>query len=494
MHKSNKWLIVSTVFFALIAAGLTATTVYYAKKAQKICQDAVIKKDVCGKKDELKKTYSEMEILGFSIAGNAITLRCSEFPDVSAAKEYVSVDPAPKGGLSFLTDSKYDYWERKDVPFLRITGDFLYRTNLTLKVRKGFPAAKTANSTNKVVEALAKDYLHTFRRADENPFVAFADEGRYLPPIGKRLIALDCMNVSNITASISAVPGLNIVQMLSLEERMYNKIHRSYWYGEGKEAFVEDLSAKVEEVNIPAKNELNVQEEVVLPLPEENGIYFVKVKGEEGGEKSRVVVVSDLAISVRRTQAKIFAWITSFSRGTPVAGAKVLIFSSAAVLLAEGVSDENGLCECVQNIEGEPFVVLASSADEKDATFVALARSSQVEEHFSSEGYRPRYLKKDELAAFAWTERGIYRHGERVLFHALVRGADMVSPKSLPLEVVLKKPGGVFLKKPVVTDEYGAIYLDDIVIPNDQPSGTWRFEVKLPGENRDVLYSHSRKV
>ena len=509
MHKSNKWLIVSTVFFALMTVGLTATTVYYAKKAEKKCETipSVRQRTVSrsntennanGRKSSLaepeKKIYSEMEIEDFSFDGKVIKLRCSEVPDVDAAKEYVSVDPAPKGGLSFSADTEYAYWDRKDVSFLRITGDFLYRTNLTLRVRKGFPASKIANSTNKVVEALAKDYLYAFRREDENPFVAFADEGRYLPPIGKRLIALDCMNVSNITASISAVPGLNIVQMLSLEERKYNKIHRSYWYGEGKEAFVEDLSAKVEEVNIPVKNELNVQEEAVLPLPEENGIYFVKVKGEKGHVQSRVVVVSDLAISVRRTQAKIFAWITSLSRGTPVAGAKVYIFSSAAVLLAEGVSDENGLCECVQNIEGEPFVVLASSADERDATFVALARSSQVEEHFSSEGYRSQYLKENELAAFAWTERGIYRHGERVFFHALVRGADMAAPKSVPLEIVLAKPGGVFMKKTVATDEYGAIYLDDIAIPDDQPSGVWMFDVKIPGENGESLYSHFIKV
>ena len=495
MHKTTKWLIVSTVFFALMTLGLTATTVYFAKKAGKRSEIAPTPKITLEKgieKDASEKQYSEMEIEKFSFDGKTIKLCCSETPDIDAAKEYVSVDPAPKGDLAFSVGSEYDYWDRRDYFFLKIAGDFAYRTNLTLKVRKGFPSCKSANSANKVVEALAEDYLHTFRREDENPFVAFADEGRYLPPIGKRLIALECMNVSNITASISAVPGLNIVQMLSLEEGKYQKIYKNYWGG--KEAFVEDLSVTMENVNISTKNELNVQEEVTLPLPEKNGIYFVKVQGEKGTAESRVVVISDLAITARRTKEKLFVWVTSLSTGTPVGGAKVRIFSSAANLLADGVADENGLCECVQKADGEPFVVLASSADESDATFVALAKSSEVEEDFSSDGYRPRYLKEGDLAAFAWTERGIYRHGERVFFHALVRGADMAAPKSIPLEVVLYKPGGVFMKKTVMTDEYGAICLDDIVIPDDQPSGSWEFDVKVPGEKGSFLYSHSIKV
>ena len=495
MHKTTKWLIVSTVFFALMTLGLTATTVYFAKKAGKNSEIAPTPKITLEKgieKDASEKQYSEMEIEKFSFDGKTIKLCCSETPDIDAAKEYVSVDPAPKGDLAFSVGSEYDYWDRRDYFFLKIAGDFAYRTNLTLKVRKGFPSCKSANSANKVVEALAEDYLHTFRREDENPFVAFADEGRYLPPIGKRLIALECMNVSNITASISAVPGLNIVQMLSLEEGKYRKIYKNYWGG--KDSFVEDLSVTMENVNISTKNELNVQEEVTLPLPKENGIYFVKVQGEKGTAESRVVVISDLAITARRTKEKLFVWVTSLSTGTPVGGAKVRIFSSAANLLADGVADENGLCECVQKADGEPFVVLASSADESDATFVALAKSSEVEEDFSSEGYRPSYLKEGDLAVFAWTERGIYRHGERVFFHALVRGADMAAPKSIPLEVVLYKPGGVFMKKTVMTDEYGAICLDDIVIPDDQPSGSWEFDVKVPGEKGSFLYSHSIKV
>lgn len=495
MHKTTKWLIVSTVFFALMTLGLTATTVYFAKKAGKNSEIAPTPKITLEKgieKDASEKQYSEMEIEKFSFDGKTIKLCCSETPDIDAAKEYVSVDPAPKGDLAFSVGSEYDYWDRRDCFFLKIAGDFAYRTNLTLKVRKGFPSCKSANSANKVVEALAEDYLHTFRREDENPFVAFADEGRYLPPIGKRLIALECMNVSNITASISAVPGLNIVQMLSLEEGKYRKIYKNYWGG--KDSFVEDLSVTMENVNISTKNELNVQEEVTLPLPKENGIYFVKVQGEKGTAESRVVVISDLAITARRTKEKLFVWVTSLSTGTPVGGAKVRIFSSAANLLADGVADGNGLCECVQKADGEPFVVLASSADESDATFVALAKSSEVEEDFSSEGYRPSYLKEGDLAVFAWTERGIYRHGERVFFHALVRGADMAAPKSIPLEVVLYKPGGVFMKKTVMTDEYGAICLDDIVIPDDQPSGSWEFDVKVPGEKGSFLYSHSIKV
>ena len=137
MHKTTKWLIVSTVFFAFMTAGLTATTLYYAKKSHKAVRNAPApKKEVL--LDSLPyvphgrnaspaiapgKVYSEMAIEDFSIAGNMITLHCSEMPDVDAAKEYISVDPAPKGGLVFSAGVVYDYWRRCDRHVLKITGD-----------------------------------------------------------------------------------------------------------------------------------------------------------------------------------------------------------------------------------------------------------------------------------------------------------------------------------------------------------------------------------
>ena len=515
---NNNWLVFSTIFFAILSVGLAISTAAYAFKLHRL-QKLVFgeaqepnEEKVEDKKSVLKTEYHEMKIVGFQNCGNKIRLKLSANPEPNILKEYITVDPAPKGGLSFSIDQDTEYnpyhlWETmgssRQVPVVEVSGDFAYRTNLTVKVRKGFPVCQKTVSSNAVVEVLAKDYVHMFRRTDAKSYVSFADKGRYLPPIGKRLIALEAVNATNIEAKISYVPAGNIVQLLALEENSYVKINT--WSDEDE--FVGDLSSQAHCVNVPLKDVFNVVQRVTLPvLPEDGtpkkGFYLVKIEGVRKEENHgsprtsasyRLVVVSDLALSVRKTKSKMFTWVTSLSKGLPVEGVDVTIYSSANIPVAKGKTAANGLCECVKIAEGEPFAVVATLPGGEDSSFMALKPSSYVVENFASEEC-PKYLEKNELAAFAWTERGIYRHGDRVFFHALVRGADFTAPEKLPVEIVLCKPGGEFMKRSVVTDSYGAILIDDIVIPDDQPSGTWTFNVKLPGDNGKVLYSRNIKV
>ncbi len=532
MEKVNKGLCVSTVFFVLLSLVLAGSVIYLSRKNSDLSEKlqlssenanetaavepaessigntpsdsngvSSIKVPVASQSNvgtPVKTEFHEMEILSFSNNKDSIGLNLSKAPDMAVVKEYVTVDPAPKGGLSFSLSQS---WHGQ--PQLNISGDFAYRTNLTLRVRKGLPIHGLSSSSNVVVQPLQKDYVHTFTRSDENPYIKFVGNGRYLPPIGKRAMKIETVNISSMDIHLSRVPAANVIQMLALEEAAYKKIYKDYW-GNGED-FVDDVSSYMSSKTINMKNVLNTPETASFSFddfgtPVSNGVFFVHVigSGNDVGPtriNSRVVCISDLALSVRKTKSEFFVWVTSFTTGLPVEGVEIAAYSSANVLVAKGRTGADGLCKCETVSGDEPFAVVATRSDGGDMSFMALKSSARVNEDFASGSHREEYLGENDVAAFAWTERGIYRHGEKIFFHALLRDKDFAAPKSMPVEILAKKPGGsVYLSKTVLSDDYGAVHLEDVAIPDEQPSGTWTFALKIPGETGIILAERFVKI
>lgn len=442
---------------------------------------------------EPKTVYREMKVQGFGYDGNnTVTIVLSEKPDMNVVKQYVTAGPLEKGNLAFGLTTRRE-WHGNGVsvkPALWITGEWAHRTNITVRIKKGFPLASvetpSAPGVTVVNEPLAEDYVHAFVRRDREPTVEFADKGRYLPPMGRREVALKSVNVSNIVASVSAVPPANIVQMLALEEDVYDNIYRNrrYWSRED-DSFVKDISAARWKTNIAMPNKLNEEERTTLRLRPPNGVYFVSVGSEEDDvDDCRVVCVTDLGLSVRRDSNGTYVWVTSLSKGTPAPDIAVETYSSANERLGRAITGPDGIAfieERGKTGSFMPFAVVASAQDGSDISFIAMHDATMLDERFAGD---EAYTRPESLDVFAWTDRGIYRHGEKILFHALVRNGAGFAPQPLPLELHIKTPSNdTYLKRSVMTDAFGSILCDDIAIPADQPSGEWTFSVRTPGKD-----------
>ena len=528
MQKANKWLCLTAVVSSLVAVVMTAETVSLWRKLVEVGKDAEPSQtgkaearpndlgkptttnavNNAAKKPEarpsrLSTKFHEMKVRRFFYDGSddEIMVTLSEKPDMSVVKRYVSVEPLVKGNLAFSLTTRRRWLDGASVvePALSIRGDFAHRTNVTLRIQKGFPmdtsVFKPAPNVALVADPLAEDYVHSFVRRDRSPKVGFADNGRYLPPLGKRQVALVSVNVSNIVATAFRVPSANIVQMLALEEEEYSVICKGW--GDDDE-FVRDISAKKWTANLPMPNKLNEEERTTFGLGTTNGVYLVKVGAECAGERYRVVCVTDLGISARRSEGGILVWVTSLANGVPVTGATVEVYTKANVLVGKGVSGADGLAfvECpASSGDARPFAVVVSSADGGDCSFVSLASSMIVNEDYQSDANGKGFLGKDDLTAFAWTERGIYRHDERMLFHALVRRGDCTAPNPIPLELTVLNPSDdVYLKKTLMSDDLGAVDCEDVSIPADQPSGTWTLVLSTPGKDGKLIGRRHLKV
>lgn len=443
------------------------------------------------KNDE--KSPPEMKVVNVEYEGDdEIVLTLSERPDMDVVRSYVKVEPLCEGRLTFRYTTPC-----ASIPTLRIRGEFAYRTNVTLRVLKGFPLyGKGVNPDAK--GSLKEDFVYTFKRKDKEPYVKFADAGRYLPPGGLGAIALETMNATNISVGVRRVEPHNVVQMLAREEEVYS---RYSWCGSADDEETAELAGEVERKTIPCLNQANKKEKIPCTVSvndgkPRNGIYLVDTYMADypicewvyysrkvyNPNRYRLVCVSDLGLSVRRWgKDGLGVWVTSLTTGKPVVDTEIRVYSSARIKIMEGVTDANGWCEPKRVDKGETFALVAVAPESADMTFMALRESMIVDETFQ-DGKRKDYLAKDECAAFLWTERGIYRHDEKIFVHAIFRNGSRMAPTPFPVELQLVSPSGdVRARERVMTDENGTVRCEKFSVPADLPSGAWTVKAVLPG-------------
>lgn len=513
--------------YALVATALTATSVSTAvlySKVRELQKTAITPAldyllsngegsvpDIEAPVDEEKEpspVIREMVIRDIKYSGSdEIKLFLSDKPDMDVIRHYVTAEPLVDSALSFqwtrdwcTLRGSYGHY-----PCLAIRGNFAYQTNVTLTVRKGLPADGRQSSSNLVVRALAEDFINMFRRNDESPKISFADKGRYLPPAGSRSVMLSSINVPTIHTKIRRVPSANIVGLLALEEDVYNYVERSRWIGE--ETFVTDLSGEPLEGTLPTANRLNMKESTPLRLvpPDggsSNGVFLVSasIKPSESNRfesdwRHRVVCLSDIGISVRKDDRNIYVWTASLTDGKPFPGAVIEVYSSANILIAKGVADGNGWCVPERVGKGRPFAVVATSSDGSDRSFIALTERMNMDND-RRDASREKYLAANDVSAFVWTDRGIYRHGEKILVHAILRNGDGVAPQKFPMELTLVSPYKrvVARKSGIFADEFGTVTCEDFSVGADLPSGKWTVNISVPGDKGAVLGSRCVKI
>ncbi len=430
----------------------------------------------------------------------AIDVVLSERPDMDAIRSYVQVSPLRTGDLGIR------YVARGRTPILRITGDYAYGTNVTLLIHKGLPLYGKGAGSN-AEGALSEDFVKTLRRDAPKPSVAFADRGRYLPPGGRRAVRVEAVSVTNIATEIRRVEPRNVVQLMARDESVYQA--RS-WRWSVDEEDTRELSGACETGIVRCANVMFEKETRLFPVSmrdggPERGVFLLAVRSADrplsngcwngldyNPNHYRLVCLTDLGLSVRKEPGGLGVWVTSLLTGRPVESARVEVYSSANILLSEGETDATGWCVQAPSKTAAPFAIVVWT--DSDMTFLALSENHLLDETHE-DGARDAYLKADELDAFVWSERGIYRHGEKIFLHGLVRTGERKAPPSLPLSLRLRSPkGSVLGTAAVVTDADGSFACADFSVPREQPSGKWALEVALPGKDGRVLASREVKV
>jgi len=204
------------------------------------------------------------------------------------------------------------------------------------------------------------------------------------------------------------------------------------------------------------------------------GLFFVKLHGWDpvnkrrvyGVEDKRLILVTDLGVIVKdNADHSHDLFVESINTGKPIVNAEVQLLGKNGLPVMRVVTDSEGHAKLpsTNGLENErqPTVYLVRSGS--DLSFLPFERSSRQLNfsRFDVGGiYRSNSLN-NQLTALMFTDRGIYRPGDKVNLAAIVRRQDLGTPPAIPLEVEIRNPRNtVTLKKRLTLPQLGFFDID----------------------------------
>ena len=240
------------------------------------------------------------------------------------------------------------------------------------------------------------------------------------------------------------------------------------------------------------------------------GLFLIEAKAwdaehqEEmnGDDDKRLILITDLGLLVKNNadgSHEIF--VQSLRSGKPVEGAKIQLLGLNGQAILSGKSDRDGhlYLPTTNDYENEkqPTVYLVTTTG--DSAFIPFRRASRQLQYSSFDvgGDTTDSQNVDQLSAFMFSDRGIYRPGETVKLAGIVRQGYSAPTDAIPLELVIHGPRSNQVKSEKFTlPEQGLLEHE---FPTIASSETGNYEIALylvrnNGKRGDLIGSGTFRV
>ncbi|MGQ9688307.1 MAG: alpha-2-macroglobulin family protein [Desulfobaccales bacterium] len=361
--------------------------------------------------------------------------------------------PVPLGvlqaSLRFLPRIKVDWSQARLSPdgVLTLKGDFTYGAGHFVTLKDG----------TTVEDRIYFPTVTTFTMPNRPATVEFVGPQRVIERDSRQLLHVRVANVENLYLEKVRVPLLLLPQALAAEkgaadlkltaEELRRAAEQLKPLIQGKSAYAPFEAAVLEENQLfPAGGEKNRVLAVSLPLSfrqqKENGtLELVRVRDNQEGSRAAagpgLFRITDLGLTYKSGANGLLLWATSLKDGTPVAGLQVLAFTRQAEVFPLGQTDKDGILSIApQEVEGislkklGDFKAAKRRLEPRDITFLAAGKSGDVSyiEVKPQGDFTPEDVwhaagpdQRQNLKGVLFTERGVYRPGEKVHFKGTVR-------------------------------------------------------------------------
>lgn len=220
------------------------------------------------------------------------------------------------------------------------------------------------------------------------------------------------------------------------------------------------------------------------------GLFFIAVEGWDEATNQpvvdaadrRLMLITDLGLMVKNNaDGSHEMFVQSIRTGQPVADAKIRLLGRNGLTLFRRTTDARGHAgiPATRELKDErqPSVYLVTT--DADTAFIPFAgHSRQIDtSRFDVGGVRGLQGRKNELNAFIFSDRGIYRPGETVHLGMIVKNAPLDNVSGIPLEAVVQGPRHNTVKtEKLILPDKGFF---DVAYATDATADTGRYRVSL---------------
>lgn len=228
------------------------------------------------------------------------------------------------------------------------------------------------------------------------------------------------------------------------------------------------------------------------------GLFLVRIEGWDretdtaipGTMDRRLVLVTDLGLLVKdNVDSTHDLFVQSVTEGLPVAGAEVALLGKNGVPILEGTTSDDGHVRLAETrgFERERLPTVYRVSHGGDVSFIPFERGPRFLNYsrFDVGGLQARYQRDDQLTAYLFTDRGIYRPGESGHVGVVVRRLDLGTPGAIPLLAVVSDPQGQAVVERRLTLDTGGFVELAFATEQTARTGVYEAAVFILGDDGD---------
>ncbi len=411
---------------------------------------------------------------GFNGSDGWIDVSTTQMVDLKNISQYVSTDPSVR--LTFAVNNNN----------FRIEGNFEGLNEVEIRVKKGLPGLYGGK--------LEYDFVQLVSMVNLKPAINYTDKnGKYLMYSGEKNLEVSSVNVKEMELEVIQVFENNLIHFLDNNRWNYfpGNWNPSYYSGNYGRTILE---GKINKTNGESKNRI---EKTLVNLNDilggkYKGVYVVRVRSSEQRwiQDSKIVAVTDLGIIAKKWGRGIMVFINNIRNAMPVAGAEIKIISDNNQVIAEGLTDNEGILK-IGSLRDEfkdfsPSMVIASKGEDFNYLFLSKTR---LETSRYDVGGLTRH--SDEFKAFLYSERNIYRPGESMNLSGILRNNRNKLIDKMPVFIKIFSPTGkIFGKYKQTLNEESSFELN-IDLPDYSQTGKYIVNLYVGDDNLTGSYSFS---
>lgn len=326
-------------------------------------------------------------------------------------------------------------------------------------------------------------------RAPKYPVeLAFLSRGMMLSLSGEKKLSFVTRSLSELDLKVHRVLPGRINDLILLGEGDFHK-PMFYNYSFNEENISEIFTEKRLINNTdPSQAQYGIVD-LAKYLGPKKGLFILTLedwdKNHEYVENDdrRLVLVTDMGIFAKRQadgSREIF--VHSLSDGGPVAGVTLSVLAKNGTTVAQEKTDAEGHAR-FKNLEDllneqKPVALIATTED--DMAFLPFERADREIIYSNSDTGGLGLNGKDELQAYAFSDRGIYRPGETLRAGVIIRSTNFDQDiNGIPLEVVIKDARELPVFKKKITTPKSGFFAVNFTTDANALTGTYNLNIYL---------------
>jgi len=284
----------------------------------------------------------------------------------------------------------------------------------------------------------------------------FMGKGALIPLTGSKNLSLVSRNLNKISYVVNQIRLEHINHLIPA--LMYDYV-KPETYDLRAERISERFDGEIPLINKnPQKTQFSSIDLNQFLNNNKKGLFFITINSKDSQQyvnDRRFILVTDLGMIVKKSVSGSYdIFVQNISTGLPAAGVKVSVLGQNGITVLSTETNSNGSCSFpnLKDFKNDKLPIAFLAQYGENISFVPYnAYSREIDlSQFDIGGVRDS-SESDQLNAFIFSDRGIYRPGENVDFGLIVRSKNWnKSFQKIPVEITIENPSAQQVYKKTV--------------------------------------------